>query len=66
MAFGPMTGPFMHDYMNFDVIFVTALLCCICAMVVTSLIKAPVKPQVARYPFSLDRSLRDWVVFLLA
>lgn len=57
MAFGPMTGLFMHDYMTFDVIFATALLCCICAMIVTSLIKTPVKPPVIRAPFSMDRLL---------
>ncbi|MDD4820934.1 MAG: MFS transporter [Bacteroidales bacterium] len=57
MAFGPMTGLFMHDYMSFDLIFLTALLCCICAMGFTSLIKAPVKPPVARAPLSLDRLL---------
>lgn len=57
MAFGPMTGLFMHDYMNFDVIFATAFLCCLSAMIVTSQIKAPTKPPVVRSPFSLDRLL---------
>ncbi len=57
MAFGPMTGLFMHDYMNFDVIFITSIICCVFAMLSTSLIKAPAKPPVIRDPLSLDRLL---------
>lgn len=56
MAIGPMIGLFIHDSApSFNIIFTMALCCSTGAIVATSLIKAPKKPQIVHEPISLDR-----------
>ena len=55
MSLGPMTGLFMHDHVSFDIIFITALCCCLAGLVCASLIRTPKKQPMPRAALSLDR-----------
>lgn len=56
MALGPMVGLFLHDYYSFEIIFISALLCCLAGLILASTVKTPYKPKVAdKTAVSLDR-----------
>lgn len=56
MSLGPMAGLFLHDWYSYPVIFSAALVCCMCGMVMASLVKTPQRTRVVRdTAVSLDR-----------
>ena len=55
MSLGPMTGLFMHDHVSFDIIFITALGCCMAGLICACCIRTPKKQPVPRTAISLDR-----------
>ena len=55
MSLGPMTGLFMHDHVSFDIIFITALGCCMAGLICACCIRTPRKQPVPRTAISLDR-----------
>lgn len=56
MAMGPMIGLFLHDSFSFDVIFWSALCCCVLGFMCAVTVRTPYKPQIKKdSKISLDR-----------
>jgi MFS family permease len=55
MSIGPMTGLFLHDYYDYDIIFLCALISCGAGFAMANLVRTPKKEPVRSGPVSLDR-----------
>lgn len=55
MSLGPMTGLFMHDHTSFNVIFMTAMGCCLAGLVFAACVRTVKKEPAPRTAVSLDR-----------